>query len=77
MADQGPRRYAVLQNYAGGDYGPWQQGTTVELLTDEAAWVNRDSAGTLAEIEPGVKLETGQPVPPEKLKGYQPPAPDA
>jgi hypothetical protein len=67
-AGEGPRRYAILHRYGSGTYGPWEIGTTVELLPSEADWVNHDSPGTLAEIEPGVKLTTGQPVPASKLK---------
>lgn len=76
MGRQGPRRYAVLHRYSSGEHGPWEMGTTVEMTPAEAAWVNRDSPGTLAEVAPGVKLETGQPVPPEKLKGYKAPKPE-
>jgi hypothetical protein len=67
MARQGPRRYAVLHRYSSGEHGPWEMGTTVELTPTQAAWVNRDSPGTLAEVKPGTKLTTGQPVPPSKL----------
>jgi len=76
VAREGPRRYAVLHRYSSGEHGPWEQGTTVELTPADAGWVNRDSPGTLAEVAPGVKLTTGQPVPPEKLKGYTPPEPE-
>ena len=70
-------RYAVLKDYGSGTCGPWSMGTQVELTEAEAEWVNRDSAGTLAEVRSGVQLEMGQPVPPEKLKGYVPPLPPA
>jgi hypothetical protein len=73
---QGPRRYAVLHRYASGEHGPWEMGTTVELTPAQAAWVNRDSPGTLAEVKPGVKLTTGQPVPPSKLLGEPDPEPE-
>lgn len=56
-------RYAVLQNYGSGTYGPWEIGTQVELDEGEAVWVNRDSPGTLARVKPGQQLEMGQPVP--------------
>lgn len=65
----------MLHNYRSNGHGPWQVGTTVEMDPDEAAWVNKDSPGTLAEVAAGVKLATGEPVPPEKLKGYVAPEP--
>jgi hypothetical protein len=62
-------RYAVMHRYSSADYGPWDEGTTIELDGASAAWVNRDSPGTLAEVDETVKLVKGQPVPPEALKG--------
>jgi SAP domain len=62
-------RYAVLQDYGSGTYGPWERGTQVELDEHEAEWVNRDSQGTLARVKPGLQLELGQPVPADALEG--------
>jgi len=61
-------RYAVLQDYGSGTYGPWERGTQVELDEHEAEWVNRDSQGTLARVKPGLQLELGQPVPADALE---------
>ena len=62
-------RYAVMHRYSSTDHGPWEEGTTIELDDATAIWVNRDSPGTLAEIDESVKLVKGRPVPPEALKG--------
>lgn len=62
-------RYAVLQNYGSGTYGPWEMGTQVELDEAEAVWVNRDSPGTLAPVRHGQQLQLGQPVPATALEG--------
>ena len=50
-------RYRVGHSYSsrcdGVTYGPWAQGEEVELDVTAAAWVNRDSPGTLtASDEP-------------------------
>lgn len=65
-------RYAVMQRYASTDYGPWDEGSTIILDADQAEWVNRDSPGALAEIDPSVKLVKGQPVPESALKRSKP-----
>jgi hypothetical protein len=64
-------RYAVLQNYGSGTYGPWEMGTQVELDEDQAVWVNRDSPGTLARVKHGQQLDLGQPVPAAALEGAE------
>jgi hypothetical protein len=61
-------RYAVVHRYSSTDHGPWDEGTTIELDEASADWVNRDSPGTLAEIDPSVKLVKGKPVPKSALK---------
>jgi hypothetical protein len=50
-------RYEVLQDYRSGGHGPWEQGSKIELDAEEAAWVNRDSSGTLKQI-PGLGEES-------------------
>ena len=46
-------RYKVQHNYKSGTFGPWQEGDEVTLDSAEAAeHVNRDSPGTLEEIDP-------------------------
>lgn len=46
-------RYQVQHRYKSNDYGPWEQGDQVTLDDPEdAAYVNRDSPGTLVEIDP-------------------------
>lgn len=46
-------RYQVQHNYRSNDYGPWIKGDEVTLDDPEdAAYVNRDSPGTLVEIDP-------------------------
>ena len=53
--------YRVTRAYRGGEHGPWVEGQTVELAPGDAAWVNRDSPGTLEEAgapkEPAWKPE--------------------
>lgn len=44
-------RYQVQHRYQGGGLGPWAPGQEVDLDPPVAAWVNRDSPGTLAEVE--------------------------
>ena len=45
-------RYLVNHNYRafsdGKTYGPLEAGQTVELVEDDAEWVNRDSPGCLS-----------------------------
>lgn len=48
-------RYEVQHNYRSNDYGPYYKGAHVELQSDEAAWVNKDSPGTLVEIDPEIQ----------------------
>lgn len=47
-------RYTVQHRYSarrdGQTLGPWVEGDETELTGDEAAWVNRDSPGTLAPV---------------------------
>lgn len=46
-------RYQVQHRYKSNDYGPWEQGDQITLDDpDDAAYVNRDSPGTLVEIDP-------------------------
>lgn len=46
-------RYEVQHRYKSNDYGPWEKGDQVTLDDPEdAAYVNRDSPGTLVEIDP-------------------------
>lgn len=45
-------RYQVQHRYRSNDYGPFDKGTQIELDPAEAAWINTDSPGTLAEIDP-------------------------
>lgn len=45
-------RYRVQHRYASSTFGPWIEGDHVELGPDEAAWVNHDSEGTLALVDP-------------------------
>jgi len=72
MAPRYSVRYAVLHNYSSTDFGPWEKGSTIILDEESAEWVNRDSPGTLAEIDDSVKLVKGQPVPASALKGAAP-----
>ncbi|HEY9414188.1 MAG TPA: hypothetical protein VIQ30_05475 [Pseudonocardia sp.] len=46
-------RYEVQHNYKSNDFGPWVTGDQITLDNPEdAAFVNRDSPGTLVEIDP-------------------------
>lgn len=45
-------RYQVQHRYRANELGPWQAGDEVELQADVAAHVNRDSPGTLVEVDP-------------------------
>lgn len=46
-------RYEVQHRYRSNDFGPWVQGDQITLDDpEEAAYVNRDSPGTLLEIDP-------------------------
>lgn len=45
-------RYEVQHSYRSNDYGPYERGTQVEMDPAEADWINRDSPGTLREIDP-------------------------
>jgi hypothetical protein len=45
-------RYEVAHNYRSNDYGPFEKGTQIELDPAEATWINRDSPGTLVEVDP-------------------------
>lgn len=45
-------RYEVQHRYRSNDYGPWEPGDQITLDDPEdAAYVNRDSPGTLKEID--------------------------
>lgn len=45
-------RYQVQHRYKSNDYGPWEAGDQITLDNlDDAAYVNRDSPGTLVEID--------------------------
>lgn len=45
-------RYEVQHRYKSNDFGPWEQGDQITLDDpNDAAYVNRDSPGTLAEID--------------------------
>ena len=61
-------RYEVLQDYRSGAHGPWEKGSRVELDTEDAAWVNRDSAGTLKQIPPLGAPAAEEPPPPAEAK---------
>lgn len=47
-------RYVVNHTYRsyrdGQAYGPWSVGSEMELSAEDAAWVNRDSPGTLTPV---------------------------
>lgn len=46
-------RYEVQHKYRSNDFGPWLKGDQITLDDpEEAAYVNRDSPGTLVEIDP-------------------------
>jgi hypothetical protein len=46
-------RYKVQHRYSSGTYGPWEEGSEVTLdSVEDAEHVNRDSPGTLVEIDP-------------------------
>lgn len=51
-------RYIVVHGYAanhnGRGFGPWVPGEEIELDEADAAWVDRDSPGALAEAVPAV-----------------------
>jgi len=50
-------RYRVMHRYGSSTYGPWVEGDHVELNEDQAAWVNRDSEGTLKLVDPQEQAE--------------------
>ncbi len=64
-------RFKVNHHYGsnnnGQQYGPWRVGTVVDVADDEAAWINRDSPGTLSPDEPAPDAML-------ELAGSQPPA---
>lgn len=46
-------RFEVQHRYRSNDFGPWEKGDQITLDNeDDAAYVNRDSPGTLKEIDP-------------------------
>lgn len=46
-------RYEVQHRYRSNNYGPWEKGDQITLDDPEdAIYVNRDSPGTLLEINP-------------------------
>ncbi|HEU4542205.1 MAG TPA: hypothetical protein VFR23_13840 [Jiangellaceae bacterium] len=45
-------RYEVQHSYRSNDYGPFEKGTQIELDPAEAEWINKDSPGTLVEVDP-------------------------
>jgi hypothetical protein len=45
------REYRVRKAYRAGNLGPWQPGDVVTLDEVVAAWVERDSPGTLEPVE--------------------------
>lgn len=45
-------RFEVQHRYRSNDFGPWEEGDQITLdNADDAAYVNRDSPGTLKEID--------------------------
>lgn len=50
-------RYEVQHAYRSNDYGPFEKGTQIELDPAEAGWINKDSPGTLAEVDPEVQAK--------------------
>lgn len=58
-------RYSARRD--GQDFGPYIEGSTVELTEDDAAWVNRDSEGVLSP------LVEEAPAPAEVEKAPEPP----
>lgn len=64
-------RYTVAHAYRAVDnglvLGPWVEGDVVVLDPDRAAWVNRDSPGTLLQPEP--EEEPARPHPPGRPAG--------
>lgn len=68
------QRYIVKQAYRayrdGQWFGPWEKDTQVELSEQDAAWVNRDSPGTLA------KVAAAKPEQPQQQQRQQPPKPN-
>lgn len=57
--------YSVNHNYSalrdGVRFGPYEAGTTVELETADAEWVNRDSPGTLSRAKAKAEDKVEQP----------------
>lgn len=46
-------RYEVQHRYSSNDFGPWIKGDQITLdNVEDAEYVNRDSPGTLVEIDP-------------------------
>ncbi len=45
-------RYRILHRYASSYFGPFEEGTEIELTKDEAQWLLHDSPGVLEEIDP-------------------------
>ena len=60
-------RYTVAHRYFAVDngqaVGPFEPGSTVELDTDRAEWVNRDSPGTLTPVRAAAAKATDSPPP--------------
>lgn len=56
--------YKVNQSYRarrdGQEFGPYDAGTTVELDDHDAAWVERDSPGTLTPLDIAADTETSK-----------------
>lgn len=45
-------RYKILHRYSSNAFGPFEEGTEIELTEEEAAWLLHDSPGVLTEIDP-------------------------
>lgn len=45
-------RYRILHRYSSNQFGPFEEGTEIELTEDDAQWLLNDSPGVLEEIDP-------------------------
>lgn len=45
-------RYKILHRYSSSYFGPFEEGTEIELTEADAEWLLHDSPGVLEEIDP-------------------------
>ncbi len=64
-------RYRINHRYNSGDFGPYAEGTEVELTEEEAAWLDHDSPGVVILVDTASERDARQAADRAEMAKYE------